>query len=175
MTDTIEGPVRRPHSALTVAIDSIIRLVGVVPYMIVALVLRLVVARPFFLSGQSRIDGPQWLIPNLDIPVTLPAHLRPETFSTFETALAVTGFSAKTMAYVVTYAEFALPILLVLGLATRFTALALIALMIFIDRYLAPDAFWSLHIYWYAILLVLMSCGAGTLSVDRIIRYFYDR
>lgn len=175
MTDLVEVPPRRPHSGLARFIDVLIQLCAIVPYALTALVLRLVMARLFFVAGQDLIDGPRRQLKDIDYALTLPMSVREETFRLFETRLADTHLSPTVMAYVVSYAEFVLPILLVLGLATRFTTLALVLLVILMDQYLAPGQFWSLHIYWYAILLVLLSCGAGLVSIDRVIRHFYDR
>jgi len=38
-----------------------------------------------------------------------------------------------------------------------------------------PDALWSTHVYWIAILMVLMSVGPGAISIDRLIRYVYEK
>jgi uncharacterized membrane protein YphA (DoxX/SURF4 family) len=34
---------------------------------------------------------------------------------------------------------------------------------------------WAAHVYWAAILLVLMSVGPGAISIDALIRYVYSR
>jgi putative oxidoreductase len=175
MTDLVEVPPQRPHSGAARIIDSLVHLCAIIPYSLVALVLRLVMARIFFVTGQEMIDGPKQRLKDIDYALTLPAQIREEAFRMFEAKLAGTPLSPKFVAYVVSYADFILPILLVLGLATRFTALALILLVVFIDQYLEPGTFWSLHIYWYAILLMLMSGGAGIISVDYLIRRLYDR
>ena len=38
-----------------------------------------------------------------------------------------------------------------------------------------PALWWSAHIYWVAILLVLISVGPGAISVDALIRAIYRR
>ena len=52
-----------------------------------------------------------------------------------------------------------LPICLVVGFATRFTALALIVMTGLVAVYVTPEALWTMHAYWIAILLVLMTLG----------------
>ena len=74
-------------------------------------------------------------------------------------------------AYLFTYAEFVLPICLVLGFATRLSALALLILTVLMQIYVAPQALWTTHVYWIAILMVLMSVGPGAISLDRLIRH----
>jgi hypothetical protein len=39
----------------------------------------------------------------------------------------------------------------------------------------APALWWSTHVYWIAILLTLISLGAGTISIDALIRTLYRR
>ena len=69
------------------------------------------------------------------------------------------------------YAEFFLPIFLLLGLATRFSALGLLIIVAMIQFYVLPEALRSPHTSWAAILLVLLSPGPGQISVDQVIRY----
>ena len=78
-------------------------------------------------------------------------------------------------AYLLSYAEFILPICLVLGFATRFAALGLLIMTALIQIYVMPEALWSVHVYWAAILLVLLTRGAGQISVDHIIRFIARR
>lgn len=175
MTDLVEVPPERPHSSTARTINTLIQLCAAIPYALVALVLRVLMARLFFMSGQQKIDGPKYPLKDFDVALTLPAQIRDDTLRLFEAKFANTALAPKLMAYAVGYAEFVLPILLLLGLATRFSALALILLVVLMDQYLDPGVFWSLHVYWYAILLVLLSSGAGLVSVDYLIRRLYDR
>ncbi len=71
--------------------------------------------------------------------------------------------------------EFILPICLVLGLATRFSAIVLLIMTVAVQVFAAPAALWSLHIYWISILLVLISLGPGLVSVDHLIRHLYQK
>jgi len=62
------------------------------------------------------------------------------------------------------------PVLLLIGFGTRFAALGLLVMTGVIDFYVMPQALWSEHIYWGAILLVLLSRGPGALSIDHFIK-----
>ncbi|MXO91786.1 DoxX family protein [Pontixanthobacter aquaemixtae] len=67
-----------------------------------------------------------------------------------------------------TYAEFLFPILLVLGLATRFSAAALMVMALVIQIFVFPT---SEHFFGWAITIIalaaiLISRGAGVLSLD---------
>ena len=165
------------RSIVAVIVDKLVALCGVVPYALVALGLRFVMARVFFLSGQAKIDGPA--IP-LDLgkyqfSFVLPAQIKDATFQMFETQYAALPMPPAVAAYLFTYAEFVLPICLVIGFATRFSALLLLVMTILIQVYIMPDALWSLHVYWIAILMVLMSVGPGAVSLDALIRYLYEK
>ena len=96
--------------------------------------------------------------------------MRPETFSAFLSQYPPLPVPPAMAAYAVSYAEFILPIMLVLGFATRFAAIGLLIMTGVISFYVMPQALWSVHVYWAAILLVLVSKGAGALSVDNLIR-----
>ena len=151
-----------------------------VPYALVALGLRLIMARVFFLSGQAKIEGPRSIpirpgIGDLEFTVILPAGIKDATFQMFEAQFAGLPIAPVVVAYLFTYAEFVLPICLVLGFATRLAALALLAMTVLLQVYVMPGMLWSVHVYWAAILLVLMTVGPGAISVDAIIRAIYRR
>jgi putative oxidoreductase len=65
-----------------------------------------------------------------------------------------------------TYSEHLVPILLVLGLFTRFSALALLGMTAVIQIFVYPDA-WPTHLSWAALMLYLIGRGAGPLSLDQ--------
>jgi len=62
-------------------------------------------------------------------------------------------------------AEHALPILLVLGLATRHAAIGLLIMTLVIQFLVYPDA-WPTHLSWISLLALIVARGAGALSVD---------
>ena len=154
--------------------------IAAIPYALVALGLRLIMARVFFLSGQAKIEGPRSIpirpgIGDLEFTVVLPAEIKDATFRTFEAQYADLPIAPVVAAYLFTYAEFVLPICLVLGFATRLSALALLGLTVLLQVYVMPGMLWVAHIYWGAILLVLMTVGPGAISVDALIRTVYRR
>jgi len=76
---------------------------------------------------------------------------------------------ASVAAPMATYGEHLFPILLVLGLATRLSALALLAMTLVIQLFVYPEAWWTTHIVWAALALVLISRGGGMLSADHLL------
>jgi uncharacterized membrane protein YphA (DoxX/SURF4 family) len=131
-----------------------------------------------FLPGQDRIEGPvlsiDW-IPGYRFSIVLPAALKASTVQMFETQYANLPIPPAIAAPLFTYAAFLLPICLVLGFATRFSALALIVMSVLIAFYVTPDALWTVYAYWIAILLVLMTLGPGAISIDGLIRTIYRK
>ena len=77
--------------------------------------------------------------------------------------------SPEIMVPVTTFAEFALPILVALGLMTRFSALALLGMTLVIQLFIFPEAWWPTHSLWAAMALVLVSRGGGLFSLDALL------
>jgi putative oxidoreductase len=152
-------------------------LVAAVPYAVVALALRLVIARLFFFDGQSRVEGMRLPLTwqNLDFSFVLPMQVKAETVTAFLTQVPPLPIPPVFAAWVIAGAEFVFPILLMLGLMTRFSALALLGLTVVFQLFLAPQALWTAHIYWASMLLVLISLGPGQISIDAILRFITRR
>ncbi len=125
------------------------------PESLLLLVARLGVASIFFLSGRTKVDGV------LTITDT--------TYELFRTEYALPFVPPEIAAHAATYAEHFFPILLVLGLATRPAALALLGMTIVIEVFVYPDA-WPTHLSWAGLLLPLIARGGGGWSLDRLIK-----
>jgi putative oxidoreductase len=183
---------RRSRSIIGLTLDSFISICkSVLPYAVVALALRLIMARVFFLDGQNKILGipVPVSLPDLvqgfslqgfslkafNFSVLVPVDVTPGTIGLFMTKFAASPVPPVLAAYVVSYAEFILPIMLVLGFASRFAAIGLLGLTALFQFYLMPEALWSTHIYWVAMLLVIVSRGPGQISIDHIIRFLAKR
>ena len=123
--------------------------------------LRIALALPFFRSGHTRWDG--FL------------SISPATLFLFENQFKLHIFGGAysfpapdTVALIVAIAEITLPILLVLGIATRFAALALL-LMTGVIQLVFPDGWPNFHLYWASLAVGIMALGPGPLSLDRLI------
>jgi putative oxidoreductase len=169
----------RSGSIIAAAVDRFVALCAHLPYALVGFGLRLVIAAPFFLSGQTMIEGPavplDWLGSGSRFAVVLPTGIKDATFESFATSHAGLPIPPAAAAYLFSYAQFVLPICLVFGFATRISALLLLGLTALIAIYVMPGALWSTYVYWTAILLVLVSLGPGTISIDALIRFVHDR
>ena len=67
------------------------------------------------------------------------------------------------------YAEFFLPILVAFGLFTRIGAAGLLGMTLVIQLFVFPEAWWPVHSLWAAMALVLVSRGAGRISLDAML------
>ena len=166
---------RSGSSVTALIVAKLEALCALVPYALVGLGMRLLMARVIFLSGQTMIEGPDipvWAfggVPNYSI--VLPVGIKETAFQMFATQYAALPLPPTTAAYLYGYAEFALPICLVIGFATRFAAFGLLVLAGLMSFYVMPEAFWLTHSYWFVILLALVSLGPGAISIDALIRH----
>jgi putative oxidoreductase len=136
-------------------VNAIVRLIA--QPSLTQLVLRFGLAVPFWRSGVNKWNG---FLELNDVAVLL--------FST-EFKLHLPGgpydFPAPgVMAFIVGSAEILLPILLILGLATRLSALALL-LMTLVVQLTVPHG-WPFHLTWAAMALGIMAWGPGRISLD---------
>ena len=150
MTDTVAPTAVRP--ALVFIPDLIARLL---PAPAISLTIRVAIAAVFFLSGRTKVEG------LLDITDS--------SYSLFATEYQVPLIPSDIAAHLATYSEHLFPILIVLGLVTRFSALALLGMTLVIQIFVYPLG-WPTHLLWGALLLYLVRFGAGPLSLDRLLR-----
>jgi len=155
MTQTTNAAVSAAPGGLRAAwnrvADALDRWVG---HSLLALGARFAIAGIFFLSGRTKVEG--WLTVS-DTAIAL-----------FADEYKVPLLPPALAAHLATYAEHLFPILLVLGLFTRLSALALLGMTAVIQFFVYPDA-WPTHLSWAALLLYLAGRGAGAASVDRML------
>jgi putative oxidoreductase len=124
------------------------------PKSVLLLMARLGIASVFFMSGRTKVEG---LLTISD-----------STYELFRYEYMLPVVPPDVAARAATYAEHALPVLLALGLFTRPTAVALLCMTAVIEIFVYPDA-WPTHLSWAALLLLLVACGGGRLSLDRLL------
>jgi len=158
MTDT-SVPSDSGAAARARLVRSAVGMFELIPYWLVALVARLSIAGVFWQSGQTKVMG--WQLS--DSAVTLFRH---------EYNLPL--IDPVIAAYFAAFAEHFFSILLAIGLATRFSALAFLLMTLVIQIFVYPDA-WPTHGTWAACLLLLMSRGPGCVSFDHLVAQHYRR
>lgn len=119
---------------------------------LLVLIARVSIAAIFFMSGRTKVEG--------FLSIT------PGTYELFRTEYALPLISPEIAAHLATYSEHLFPVLLVLGMFTRLSALALLGMTAVIQVFLYPDA-WPTHLSWAGLLLIIIARGAGFLSLDR--------
>ncbi len=124
-----------------------------IPYSFVALVARVAVAGVFWRSGQTKISG---------------ISIREETFYLFREEYKVPLLPPDLAAYLSTTAEHIFPIMLLVGLASRLSALGLLGMTMVIQLFVFPHA-WPEHIQWMAMLGLIIARGPGAISIDHMI------
>lgn len=165
---------RGTHGVATHAIDRIVALCGIVPYTLVAIILRLLVARDIFRAGQMKSLGPT-LFAGTGYQVTFPAQANDKVLAAFAKLFPDGAVSSVFIAHCFVLAEFVLPICLVIGFGTRIAAALLLIATVLFEAYFLPGTLWTVHAYWGAVLLVLMTCGPGPISLDWVVRALYRR
>ena len=106
----------------------------------------------FFVSGLAKLDDFE------------------ETVELFDAAedgeFALPFLPAEPAAYLATAGELILPILLILGLFTRFSAAGLFVMAAVIQFFVFPE---QLHIFWMITCALLVGYGGDKLSLDNLL------
>jgi putative oxidoreductase len=128
---------------------AVLELLGRVPLPLLQVLFRLAVASVFLKAGLNKLLGweftVQLFIDEYKVPV-----LPPELAAVFATT-----------------AELSCSLLLIVGLWTRLATLPLLGMITVIQLFVYPNAY-SEHLTWGAILLFLLTRGAGPFSRDRL-------
>ena len=125
------------------------------PYDLIALITRLGIASVFFMSGRSKVDG---LL-----------HITDGTYALFREDYRLPLIPPEIAAPMATYAEHSFSILLVVGLFTRFSALAFFGMTAVIEIFVYPDA-WPTPLSWAGLLILLIGRGGGRWSLDQVLK-----
>lgn len=139
------------------------------PNSLLALLARFSIAAVFWKSGQTKIEGFAIDIVNGEFTLGWP-RLSDNAVALFADEYRLPVLSPQLAAWMAAFGEHLFPLLLLVGLSTRFSALALLGMTTVIQVFVYPDAY-PTHGVWAAVLLYLMAHGPGKISVDAFIRY----
>lgn len=128
---------------------------------------RIALAVPFFRSGITKWSGFLTLSPTTDF-------LFEEQFKLHWFGRVYDFPAPDALAYLDSVAEIALPLLLVLGLGTRLSALGLL-IMTAVIQLTVPSGWANFHLLWGALAFAIMALGPGPLSLDYAIARFAAR
>ncbi len=140
-----------PAMAPAAAVGRAVALAERLPMGLPLLLARIGIAAVFFRSGLTKLAN--WML----------------TVQLFKDEYRVPLLPADIAAYLATFSELVFPAFIIAGLATRFAALPLLGMTIVIQLFVYPSS-WVDHAMWAALLTLLIARGAGTLSLDHLIR-----
>lgn len=150
-----------------------IALLEKIPHSLIAFLARFSIAAVFWKSGQTKVEGLAIDLVDGTFQLGWP-RLADSTIPLFESEYNVPLLSPEIAAHMATFAEHFFPILILIGFATRFSALALLGMTLTIQLFVYPDAY-PTHGTWAAVLLFLMARGPGRLSIDHLIARRFAR
>ncbi len=122
------------------------------PHSLLALVHRVALAGIFWMSARTKVEG--WF------------SISDSAYALFRDEYRLPLLPPELAAQMATVAEHVFPLLLVLGLFTRLSALALLGMTLVIQVFVYPDA-WPTHLSWAGLMLYLVGRGGGRLALDR--------
>ena len=145
-------------ATLTGTYDALVaKLSGRVPEGLALALTRVALGGVFWRSGQTKVEEGTWF------------KLTETTYELFRTEYAGVPLPPHFAAVMANAAEHVLPALLLAGLFTRFSALALLGMTLVIQIFVYPDAWWPEHSLWAALALVLIVRGGGLFSLDAVL------
>lgn len=132
---------------------TLLSLLQTVPDDFLLLLARFFPAAVFWQSGRTKVDG--WQISENAVYLFQEEYRLPLT-------------DPIVAAHLAAAAEHALPVLLLLGLFSRFAAAGLLAMTLVIQFLVYPDG-WPTHGVWAVSLLFVLVKGAGRWSIDHLL------
>jgi putative oxidoreductase len=123
------------------------------PHDIIAIAARIGTAGVFWQSARTKVDG---------------FTITDSTFSLFRSEYALPLIPPDIAAVMATTAEHVFSVLLVIGLASRLSAAALLGMTLVIQIFVYPLA-WPTHLVWATCFLYLIGRGPGAWSLDALI------
>jgi putative oxidoreductase len=142
---------RSPAIAWTL---SAIRMADAFPSWVLGLIIRIAIADVFWRSGQTKVSG--W-------------HVTQTTIQLFRDEYKVPLLSPELAANLAAVQEHLYSVLLVIGLASRLSALGLLGMTAVIEIFVYPEN-WPDHLLWTGCLLYVIARGPGAVSIDAVIR-----
>jgi putative oxidoreductase len=150
---SIWGPIHRAHDGFSRIPDTLI-----------AVVARFSIAAVFWKSGQTKIEGFALDLVGGEYVLGWP-KLSDSALFLFQEEYKLPLLPPELAALAAASAEHLFPILILIGLATRLSAFALLVMTLTIQLFVYPSAY-PVHGVWAAVLLFLMAKGPGWLSLD---------
>jgi len=130
-----------------------------IPGSAIGLASRLAIADVFWRSGETKVDG--WQVTQTTIDL-------------FRDEYRVPLLPPELAANMAAIQEHLFSVLLVIGLASRLSALGLFGMTMVIQLFDYPGN-WPDHLLWSSVLLYIIARGPGVLSLDHLIKVAFKR
>jgi putative oxidoreductase len=158
--DALRAPGRIKETNVTFASQALrlINWVGKFPSSILGLIIRIGIADVFWRSGQTKVSG--W-------------HVTDTTVQLFRDEYKVPILSPEVAATLAAVQEHLFSILLIIGFASRLSAIGLLGMTAVIELFVYPLN-WPDHLLWTGCLLYVVTRGPGTFSIDALIRRRFE-
>jgi putative oxidoreductase len=140
-------------SALIAAMRAVVAVLDKIPQALISLAARIFPAAVFWRSGETKVEG--W-------------HVTDSAIALFQDEYKLPWIDPALAANVAAFSEHFFPVLLVIGLASRFAALALLGMTAVIEIFVYPYA-WPEQGVWAVCFLVVIARGPGIFSLDHLI------
>ncbi len=148
-------------------IDKAIAVLSAIPHSLIAFIARFSIAAVFWSSGQTKVEGFALNIVSGEFVLGWP-RLSESAVSLFQDEYKLPLVAPEIAAPLAAFSEHLFPVLILIGLATRFSALALLGMTLVIQLFVYPGAY-ATHGTWAALLLYLMAKGPGAFSIDHLL------
>lgn len=129
------------------------------PQSLLSLFARIFPAAVFWRSGETKVEG---------------FHLSDNAIDLFRDEYRLPFIDPELVAKIAAISEHLFPFLLVLGLASRLAAFALLIMTAVIEVFVYPDA-WPEHGLWATCFLIVITRGPGVFSLDHLLKKFWLR
>jgi putative oxidoreductase len=140
-------------SALIAAMRAVAAVLDKIPQSLISLAARIFPAAVFWRSGETKVEG--W-------------HVTDSAIALFRDEYKLPWIDPALAANIAAFSEHFFPVLLVIGLASRFAALALLGMTAVIEIFVYPYA-WPEQGVWAVCFLVVIARGPGIFSLDHLI------
>jgi putative oxidoreductase len=151
-------------TTLTGLTQTFIDLCQRIPDSLIAFLARFSIAAVFWKSGQTKVEGFVIDLIGGEFSLGWP-RLADGTVALFKDEYHLPLIAPAIAAPMAAFAEHFFPVLILLGLATRLSALALLGMTAVIQVLVYPGAY-PTHGVWAAVLLYLVAHGPGKVSID---------
>jgi putative oxidoreductase len=149
----------RDPSALIGAMRAVAAVLDKIPQSLISLAARIFPAAVFWMSGQTKVEG---------------FHVTDNAIALFQDEYKLPWIDPALAANIAAFSEHFFPFLLLIGLASRLAALALLGMTAVIETFVYPDA-WPTHGVWANCFLVVIAHGPGIFSLDHLLARRWSR